>query len=195
MSIDPNLPPATGPAPGWDRLLTAIEFAQRAHQGQLDKAGEPYVWHVLRVGISLLPDIDAAIVGVLHDVLEDCPYTVADLAARGVGPQIEALALLCRTPDQSYEQYIELLARHPLARKVKLADLDDNLDPGRLGRAEAAGHNMAARVKRYHWARACLTAARRSSGQGRRFGPRPGCTDCDSYGCTMNCGPAVPAQG
>src|SRR5690242_11283204 len=57
-----------------DRFLHALELAVEAHRHQTDKAGEPYAWHVIRVGASLLPDEEAAVVGLLHDVLEDCGH-------------------------------------------------------------------------------------------------------------------------
>lgn len=140
-------------------LLNAIQSAARAHQGQVDKAGEPYLWHVLRVGISLLPDLDAAVVGVLHDVLEDCPWTVEELRATGqTDPLIEALIVLSRKPGSTYSGYIAMVGAVPLARKVKLADLEDNLRPDRLAAAAAAGHDMAPLVKRYHDAQAYLRA-------------------------------------
>jgi hypothetical protein len=122
----------------WEVLHTAMRVAQLCHKGQVDKGGEPYIWHVLRVGIKLLPDIDAAVAGVLHDVLEDCPLvTEAELLYGAGGNQeiLHVLKLLKKEPDEDYGAYLERCESHPLARKVKLADLDDNLDPRRGRRA------------------------------------------------------------
>ena len=52
-------------------LQRAIEIAVAAHKGQIDKAGSPYVLHPLRIMLKLRSD-DERIVGVLHDVVEDC---------------------------------------------------------------------------------------------------------------------------
>src|SRR5271157_5837662 len=57
-----------------DLLADAIGTSAEIHRGQKDKGGHPYYRHPLRVGLSLLPDVDAAIVGVLHDTIEDCSY-------------------------------------------------------------------------------------------------------------------------
>ena len=140
------------------RLLVAIGFAVKAHQGQLDKAGEPYVLHPLRVGISLLPDYDAAIAGVLHDVIEDTEASVPELIA-AIEPSretLEALYLLTRAPGDSYEGYIDLIKVHPLARTVKLADLRDNLKADRHLAAIAHGadpDHMNQLIDRYRKAR------------------------------------------
>ncbi len=119
-------------------LSLAISLAAGAHAGQFDKAGEPYLWHVLRVGASLLPDLDAARVGILHDVREDCPQVTGEQIWSGLANDSElmpVLELLTRKPGQAYEDYILALSVDPLARKVKVADLRDNLDPRRLALA------------------------------------------------------------
>jgi hypothetical protein len=122
----------------WDALLTAIDMARVAHAGQVDKAGEPYICHVLRVGMSLLPDMGAAVAGVLHDILEDSNFKPETLDTFGERI-VNAVVALTREPTQSYEEYIERVYRNELARKVKLADLRDNQDPDRHRRAIANG--------------------------------------------------------
>lgn len=129
-------------------LWAAITLAGRAHQGQKDKAGDPYFWHVLRVGASLLPDLDAAIVGLLHDVLEDTSFPLRTLWAL-FPRQAAAVELLTRSPQQPYHVYLADLARSPLARKVKLADIRDNLNPDRLTRAAANGADVARLATKY----------------------------------------------
>ena len=52
-------------------LQKAISIAVKAHEGQIDKGGNPYILHPLRVMMSLRT-VDEMIVGVLHDVVEDC---------------------------------------------------------------------------------------------------------------------------
>lgn len=137
----------------WEALHTAMRVAQLCHKGQFDKGGEPYIWHVLRVGVKLLPDIDAAVAGVLHDVLEDCPLVTEAEVLYGAGGDREILTvlkLLKKGPGEDYGAYIKRAGSHPLARKVKLADLEDNLNPRRqelAARAVGADRILALRHK------------------------------------------------
>jgi (p)ppGpp synthase/HD superfamily hydrolase len=114
----------------------AIALARRAHAGQLDKAGAAYIGHPLRVMAKMTTD-EERIAAILHDVVEDTPVTFDDLMAMGLpAPAVEAVRLLTRTDDgtdpAAYETYIDAILANPIARKVKLADLEDNLDPSRL---------------------------------------------------------------
>ena len=134
----------TGLAP----LHHAILLAAYAHAEQCDKAGDPYLWHVLRVGVSLLPDLDAALLGLLHDVPEDNPPCAGPARLLLSEDQNCALSLLTRAPSDDYHAYIARIASAPaaagsLARKVKLADIADNLRIDRLLRLGAQGghHN------------------------------------------------------
>lgn len=64
-------------------LYKAIKIADKAHQGQLDKYGAPYIAHVLRVS-QAGKTLDEKIVGALHDVVEDCPeFSIPYLRRRG----------------------------------------------------------------------------------------------------------------
>jgi (p)ppGpp synthase/HD superfamily hydrolase len=143
-------------------LQRAYCLAIEAHFGQLDKAGEPYLWHVLRVGFSLLPDVDAARLGILHDVLEDAGEIDTScllLALNGDEELYQDLLALTRGASESYEDYIQRVKARPRAAIVKLADLDDNLNLGRYELAIARGAEpvfMAALRGRYITARARL---------------------------------------
>lgn len=126
----------------FEALRLAVYMAQLCHKGQFDKGGEPYIWHAMRVGVKLLPDIDAAVAGLLHDVLEDCPLVTEAELLYGAGGNQEILAvlkLLKKDKGEDYAGYIDRVATHPLARKVKMADLEDNLDPRRMALAASAG--------------------------------------------------------
>lgn len=139
-------------------LIDAISLAARAHQGQVDKAGEPYLRHVLRVGFSLLPDEKAAIVGILHDVIEDAPQfadEMLDCFDIAVNFRVRRLT---RKVGEAYGDYIERTRfGDPIVRKVKLADLYDNLNPDRLARAAANGADVARLVAKYTRALRVLT--------------------------------------
>lgn len=113
-------------------LTTAIGLALAAHRQQVDKAGAPYILHPLRLMLRM-QTLEEMVVAVLHDVLEDSDTTRADLEQLGFAPPIlEALEALTHRAEQSYEEYITAIKQVPLARRVKLADLEDNANILRL---------------------------------------------------------------
>lgn len=123
-----------------DTLARAIAIASWAHAGQKDKAGQPYILHPLRVMMRGRTE-EERIVGVLHDVAEDCPhYSLDRLFKEGFDRKVlHALAALTRLKPESYEAFIErIVASSPLARQVKVWDLEDNCDLSRLGRPSEA---------------------------------------------------------
>lgn len=113
-------------------LERAIAIAAEAHAGQTDKAGQPYILHPLRVMGSVTSD-QARIAAVLHDVVEDSDWTLEALASAGFDPAvIHAVDALTRRDGESYEHFVERAGIDPIAREVKLRDLDDNMDLRRL---------------------------------------------------------------
>jgi (p)ppGpp synthase/HD superfamily hydrolase len=118
----------------------AIAIAMEAHAGQFDKAGSPYISHPLRV-MGAQKTEEARIVGVLHDVVEDCRekgWTFERLADMGFIPSvIDALRLVTKVEGESYDDFILRAASNPISRAVKLADLLDNLDESRLAKVTA----------------------------------------------------------
>ena len=74
-----------------------IMIATKAHEGQRDKAGAPYLLHVLRVMMSV-EKMDKKIVALLHDVVEDSEISIADLTKDGFPKKIlKAVELLTKT--------------------------------------------------------------------------------------------------
>lgn len=138
-------------------LQKALDVARAAHEGQVDKAGAPYIAHPLRV-MNRLPGDDEAgrIVAILHDVLEDTQVTEADLAAAGLGETLlRALRCLTHAPGEPDDVYWARIATNPLARRVKLADIADNADESRLALLPA---DVAARLRnKYERATAALS--------------------------------------
>lgn len=111
-------------------LEKAIKLATEVHTGQLDKGGQPYILHPLRVMLKMQTN-EERIVAVLHDVLED--GTALSLYQSGFSENIvEAVKALTRGKRESYEDYIARLAPNQLARTVKLRDLEDNMDLQRI---------------------------------------------------------------
>ncbi|MEQ9643733.1 MAG: GTP pyrophosphokinase [Alphaproteobacteria bacterium] len=138
-------------------LERAIAFAVTKHAGQVDKAGSPYILHPLRVMGQMEDDV-CRIAAVLHDVVEDCEdVSMADIEALDLPAEaVEVVALMTHPADEPYEDYIGRLAPHPLARQVKLADLDDNMNVRRL--TQVTGKEQK-RLARYLKAYRHLTAA------------------------------------
>ena len=127
-------------------LEDAIALAVEAHRGQRDKAGQPDVLHVLRVMFRCETELERT-VAVLHDVVEDTGRSPDDLRRLGYSEEVLA-ALDCVTKRQGedYAAFVERAAANPLARRVKLADLEDNLD---LLRVTDVGPKDAERLARY----------------------------------------------
>lgn len=114
-------------------LERAIEIATQAHEGQVDKAGNAYIGHPLRV-MAMGKTEQEKIAGVLHDIVEDTPWTFEMLEAEGFAPEIIA-ALKCVTKiseNEDYDDFIERVNKNPLAVAVKINDLTDNMDIRRL---------------------------------------------------------------
>ena len=127
-------------------LEDAIALAVEAHRGTPDRSGQPYILHPLRVMFSCDTELER-IVAVLHDVVEDTPYTFDDLRKLGYGEDVlAALDCVTKRDGESYEQFVDRAAANPVARKVKLADLKDNMD---LGRLPSLGEEDLARMQKY----------------------------------------------
>ncbi len=111
----------------------AIEIALLAHKGQKDKSGVEYILHPLRVMERGNTEVEK-ICGVLHDVVEDTDWTIDDLKNEGFSDEvITAIKCLTKeTENENYDEFIERVAKDPIAVKVKLNDLLDNMDITRL---------------------------------------------------------------
>lgn len=116
-------------------LNSAISLATALHAHQKDKAGLPYILHPLTVMLD--PAIDtnlARTVAVLHDVVEDCGYSLQsaeDMFGRNVAQALDAISRR-KESGESYFDYIKRCKLNALATKVKLADLRHNSSPARI---------------------------------------------------------------
>ena len=118
-------------------LDRAIRIAVKAHKAQTDKYGNPYILHPLRV-MGMGRTDEERIVGVLHDVVEDTDWTLDALRREGFTERIIA-ALECVTKKSDHEDYDAFVARtrtNPLAIRVKLNDLSDNMDIRRMDKVK-----------------------------------------------------------
>lgn len=134
-------------------LSRAIEIAIDAHEGMVDKAGEPYILHPLRVMLSLDTESER-IAGVLHDVVEDSGWSLAALRDEGFAEAIvAAVDGVTRREGENYFDFCRRAGRAPISLAVKLADLEDNLDLTRIGNPTPADRR---RIGRYRRARRIL---------------------------------------
>ena len=121
-----------------DLLTEAIMLACEVHQGRTDKGDHPYIRHPLRVMEGLkTDDLELLQIAVLHDVLEDSEDpAIHDRVRESFSERVyTALMLLTHKEDTPYEKYIEAIRHNMDAMKVKLADLEENLNVLRLKRA------------------------------------------------------------
>lgn len=107
----------------------AERIATDAHRGQFRRGGEvPYIEHPRAVVNRVWDDPDAIVVAWLHDVLEDSDATAESLLEAGIPQQcVDAVVLLTKTREATYDDYLERVADSPLATKVKIADMLSNL--------------------------------------------------------------------
>jgi (p)ppGpp synthase/HD superfamily hydrolase len=130
-------------------LEEAIQIATEAHRGQKGRTGHPYILHPMRVMCRMTTEKEM-ITAILHDVVEDSSWTLDDLKQRGFPADIlEAVDCLTKREGEAYDSLIARAGRNPLAKRVKLADLEDNMDLRHHG---PAGEKDLARFNRYRQA-------------------------------------------
>ena len=136
------------------RLALKVSF--EAHKDQVDHSGTPYIYHPYHLA-EQMTDETTTCIALLHDVVEDTDITLAQLREMGF-PDIvvEAVGVLTREHGVPYQEYIKRVKSNPLARIVKLADLEHNSDMSRLQEIDERSKSLA---KRYEKARACLMEA------------------------------------
>ena len=131
----------------------AIEIAARAHVGQVDKAGQPYVFHPIRLMLAVSGEYER-MAAVLHDVVEDTVVTLDDLRAAGFPPEvIAAVDILTKREGESRLNAALRASRNPVTRVVKLADVKDNMDLGRIAKPTEKDY---ARLREYEQVHAVL---------------------------------------
>ncbi len=134
----------------------AIDLSYDAHHGQKDKAGRPYFTHPFTVAMKM--DTEAEIcAALLHDVLEDTSITPEYLRENFTPEISEAVDILTHRQGMSYDEYILAVKANPIALKVKLADIEHNMDKTRLAGNSEAMRKYNTRRKKYEHARELLT--------------------------------------
>ena len=128
-------------------IETSLQIALRAYAGKTDKAGREYILHPLRVMAKMKTDLERS-AALLHDVIEDSDITAEQLLAEGIPAQVvEAVRHLSKNEDEDYMDFVRRAKQNPLASKVKIADIEDNIDILRLSALDE--HDLA-RIRKYH---------------------------------------------
>lgn len=112
----------------------AIQIAVEAHAGAKDRGGKPYILHPIGVMMRCETE-DEKIVAILHDVVEDTEWTFEALRKEGFSETIiEALETVTKhAEDEDYDEFVQRSLKNEIGRKVKIADLRENLDVTRIG--------------------------------------------------------------
>nr|WP_313164285.1 GTP pyrophosphokinase [Sedimentibacter sp.] len=127
-------------------LNKAITLAAKAHDGQVDKGGNPYILHPIRVMMNCESETEK-ICAILHDVIEDTNITFEDLKRQGFSDEIiTALDCLTKRAGESYDDFISRILPNKTACYVKLEDLIDNMD---LTRIQNSSQEDAVRIQKY----------------------------------------------
>jgi len=134
-------------------LEKAIAIAAMAHEGQKDKYEGAYILHPLRLMMKMATE-EEMMVAVLHDVVEDTSWTIDALRAEGFSERVlDALDHLTKrkndetSEEEPYEDFIQRAKKNTLARKVKIADLEDNMDMKRITKLKKKDLE---RLEKYH---------------------------------------------
>ena len=128
-------------------VADAVRIAREAHEGQVDKAGHPYIGHVLRVMRRLDTD-EEQMAAALHDVIEDTDAGPESLLGQGVPEDVvDAVLALTKRDGETYDDFVIRVGAHPIARQVKIADLADNSDPRRIAALRLRNEALAAELR------------------------------------------------
>ena len=113
-------------------LHIALDIATKAHAGQVDKAGHPYITHPVTIA-AMVDETEEKVVALLHDVVEDTAWTIEDLRQAGFSEStLDAVQAITKVEGESYDNYLVRVAENPIAGAVKIADMTHNSDLSRI---------------------------------------------------------------
>jgi (p)ppGpp synthase/HD superfamily hydrolase len=135
--------------------IRAMQIAYAAHHGQVDKAGVPYIFHPLHLAEGMDEEISCC-AALLHDTVEDTEITLETLAADFPPEVVEAVGLLTHEEGTDYYDYVRRIRSNPIAKKVKLADLNHNMDATRFAGVEVPKERIGYFRDKYTKAKAIL---------------------------------------
>lgn len=132
-----------------EMLSKMLVLATNKHNGQFDKAGNPYILHPLKVMYYLkTDDEDLQCIALGHDLIEDTDTTYVELKQLGFSDRvIEAIATLTKVRGETFDEYKERVKRNKDAILVKMQDLRHNSDIRRL---KGITEKDIRRIEKYH---------------------------------------------
>ena len=134
----------------------AMQIAYRAHHGQLDYNGIPYIFHPIHLAEQMDEEY-ACCVALLHDTVEDTPITLEYLCSEFPPQVTDAVRLLTHDDDCDYFDYVRAIRDNPIAKKVKLADLAHNADQTRCVGSDLSPERLQYWKTKYSKAKQILT--------------------------------------
>ena len=133
----------------------ALRFAYATHHGQLDYNGIPYIFHPLHLAEQMDDEVSCC-AALLHDVVEDTPVTLEELSREFPREVTEVVSLLTHRETDDYFTYLAKIKKHPVATKVKLADIAHNSDQSRCIGCGLSEEKLASWQDKYRRATAYL---------------------------------------
>ena len=125
----------------------AMQIAEKVHKNQVDKAGKPYILHPVRVERRCTRQEDR-LVALLHDTVEDGNIASEYLLLVGFSQEVvDAVLSVSRKRGEDYFEFIQRCKANPIGRRVKICDLEDNMDITRLNQLTEKDIE---RLKKYH---------------------------------------------
>ena len=125
----------------------SLDIALRVYTGQKDKAGKTYILHPLRLMNRMESDEEMA-VALLHDVIEDSEMTEHDLLNEGIPTNVvDAVKCLTKDSGEDYDDFINRVSKNALASKIKIVDIEDNINILRL---KTLSEKDLMRIAKYH---------------------------------------------
>lgn len=128
-------------------------FVMRKFEDKYDKGGNMYALHLFSVQKRFtdkygLRDYDCVVTCLLHDILEDTDTTEQELLDVEYVTEraVELVKILTRQKDETYRAYIRRVGAVEAARRIKICDLEDNMDITRLSSFSVEDFSL---LKRY----------------------------------------------
>lgn len=135
----------------------AMTIAYDAHHGQVDKSGQPYIFHPYHLAEQMSDEVSVC-AALLHDVVEDTEVTFEDLEKEFPAEVTDVLRLLTHEDEEDYFEYVKRIKENPVAKAIKLADIAHNSDQSRLdGCTDVTEEKLKWWQEKYSRAKAILT--------------------------------------